>query len=299
MSPIYYILSIALAGFLLISAVLVSDGEAALSRLQTPEEKTDTMVKGWMETLSLGLYSGASDKARERTKMEQIAGYHREHVNLASAGLASLSAAFIAMLVWLHRRTFAVQDRDQRQSTLRALILHVHGVAGLCLLVGLAAPMLTIIAQRDMAVLGTVVLQFETKSIIGTVRDLFAHGSVFVAGLLALFSIVVPVLKLILSMVALGTRSDRAHDACLRFLRAIGKWSMTDVFVVAILLAFLANKSNELTDAHLGPGLYFFAAYGLLSMTGSLLLAKTLPIDHLQVLTQAKALQQDNPPPSL
>ena len=41
---------------------------------------------------------------------------------------------------------------------------------------------------------------------------------------------------------------------------------MTDVFVVAILLAFLANKSNELTDARLGPGLYFFAAYGLLSM---------------------------------
>ena len=298
MSPLYYILSIAMAGFLLMSAVGVSDGEAALSRLQTPEEKTDTMVKGWMETLSLGLYSGASDKARERRKMEQIAGYHREHVNVASAALAGISVAFIAWLVWLHRRSLAGAARDQRQSTLRTLILHLHGVAGVCLLLGLAAPMLTIIAQRDMAVLGNVVLQFETKSILGTVRDLFAHGSVFVALLLALFSIVVPVLKLMVSMFVLGTRSGRAHDSCMRFLRAIGKWSMTDVFVVAILLAFLANSSNELTDAHLGPGLYFFAAYGLMSMIGGTLLARTSPIDHLQRPTPRKALPEDRSPPS-
>lgn len=289
MSPVYYILSVATAVFLLMSAVLVSDGEAALSRLETPEEKTDTMIKGWMETLSLGLYSGASDKAYERRQLAQVAGYHRERVIVASASLAGLSVAFIAILIGLQRRG---------QRTFRSVILHLHGVAGVCLLVGLAAPMLTIIAQREMAVLGNVVLQFETKSILGTVRDLFAHDSFFVAILLTLFSIVVPVMKLVVSMFALGTRSGRAHDACINFLRAIGKWSMTDVFVVAILLAFLANKSNELTDARLGPGLYFFAAYGLLSMVGSMLLAKTAPMASLQWRPQAAALPEDLPPPS-
>jgi len=301
MSPIYYIVSIAVAVFLLLSAALVSDGEAALSRLETPEEKTDTMVKGWMETLSFGLYSGASDKARERRRMEQLAGYHRERVNTASAVLAGMSVAFIALLTWFHRRPLSVHASEQsthhvigqRPRTLRALILHLHGVAGVCLLVGLAAPMLTIIAQREMAVLGNVVLQFETKSILGTVRDLFAHGSVFVAVLLAFFSIAVPVVKLMVSMFALGTRSGRAHDACIRFLRAIGKWSMTDVFVVAILLAFLANKNNELTDARLGPGLYFFAAYGLLSMIGSTMLARTPPLDLAQLPSEPKALPKD------
>jgi paraquat-inducible protein A len=253
--------------------------------------------------LSLGLYSGASDKARERQKLEQFAGYHREHVNVASAALAGLSAAFIALLLYLHRRKPKPNSEapiiDQARSrSLHALVLHLHGVASVCLLVGLAAPMLTIIAQREMAVLGNVVLQFETKSIVGTVRDLFAHDSIFVAVLLALFSIAVPVLKLMVSMLALATRSGRAHDTCLRFLFAIGKWSMTDVFVVAILLAFLANTSNELTDAHLGPGLYFFTAYGLLSMIGSTLLARTSPIDYLPLFAAHKALRQDKPPPS-
>ena len=99
----------AIAVFLLMSASLVSDGEAALSRLETPEEKTDTMVKGWMEALSLGLYSGASDKARKRRQLAQNAGYHRGRVNAASAGLAGLSIAFIALLIGFHRRAFRSQ----------------------------------------------------------------------------------------------------------------------------------------------------------------------------------------------
>ena len=299
MSPVYYILSIATAVFLLMSATLVSDGEAALSRLDTPEEKTDTMVKGWAETLSFGLYSGASDKARKRRQLAQVAGYHRGRVNAASAALVGLSIAFISMLAWFHYRDPPTSTPERifgpRSQSFRTLILHLHGVAGVCLLVGLVAPMLTIIAQRDMAVLGNVVLQFETKSILGTVRDLFAHDSFFVAVLLALFSIVVPLVKLMVSMFALGTRSGRAHDACINFLRAIGKWSMTDVFVVAILLAFLANKSNQLTDARLGPGLYFFAAYGLLSMVGGSLLARTAPADSLRLPPRQKALPEDLP----
>lgn len=300
MSPVYYILSIAMAVFLLMSAALVSDGEAALSRLDTPEEKTDTLVKGWMEALSFGLYTGASDKQQARRKMAQIAGYHRERVNVASAAIGGLSLAFLVVLYWRHKQSRTVlepaQFPGQRPRSFRTLILHLHGVAGVCLMVGLAAPMLSIIAQRDMAVLGNVVLQFETKSILGTVRDLFAHGSMFVAVLLGLFSIVVPVVKLLVSMFALGTHSGRAHDACIRCLRAIGKWSMTDVFVVAVLLAFLANKSNELTDARLGPGLYFFAAYGLLSMVGTIMLARSTPGEPLRLQSSPAALPNESSP---
>jgi len=66
----------------------------------------------------------------------------------------------------------------------------------------------------------------------------------------------------------------RQRSVMYRFTEFIGKWSMTDVFVVAVLLAFLATSGNGLTDARLGPGLYFFAAYGLLTLAGSLLLAR-------------------------
>ena len=39
-------------------------------------------------------------------------------------------------------------------------------------------------------------------------------------------------------------------------------------------LEMRAAGHDKLTDAHLGPGLYFFAGYGLLSMSAGLLLAR-------------------------
>lgn len=263
---VYYALALALAALLLASASLVSDGERALSRLESPEEKTDTLVKDWAERLTFGLYGGASEKARARARLEQQAGYHRERVAASSLALAVLSGAFVLALL--------VPVRRGRPGARRELALHLQGVAAMCLLVGLAAPMLTVVAQREMAVLGTVVLQFETKSILDTVGDLYARGSVLVAALLALFSVVVPVAKLLVSLLALLAPGERAQRTCVGFVRAVGKWSMTDVFVVAVLLAFLATSGNGLTDARLGPGLYFFAAYGLLTLAGSLLLAR-------------------------
>jgi len=264
MSVLYYIAALVLAVTLLGSTARVSEGERALSQLDTPEEKTDTLFKEWMEGLSLGLYTGASEKAAAREEIRQILDAERERVLFTSLGLGLLSAAFLASMV-------AARGRDARGA--RRLALHVHGVAAVCLLVGLAAPMLTVIAQREVAVLGTVVLQFQSKSILGTVRDLLAGGGVFVGILLALFSVAVPVGKLMVAMLALLARGASLRAACTHFVRLIGKWSMTDVFVVAVLLAFLAAGHGALTDARLGPGLYFFACYGLLSMVGGLLLA--------------------------
>lgn len=262
----YYLLALSAAVMLLDSAALLSDGEKALSRLETPEQKTDTLVKDWMQMLSLGLYRGASDKARARALIEQRAGYHRGRVDAASVSIAGLSASLLGVLGWrVHRRA-----RDAS----RTLALHLHGVAAICLLVGLVAPMLTIVAQREVALLGNVVLQFETKSILGTVRDLYVGGAIFIASLLSLFSVIIPVLKLLVSLLALLGPAGALRTVCMHFVRAIGKWSMTDVFVVAVLLAFLAGGQGGLTDARLGPGLYFFASYGLLSLCGGLLLAR-------------------------
>ncbi len=266
LAALYYLASLALAATLLASAAQVSEGERALSQMQSAQEKTDSLVKSWVETLTLGLYTGASDKAKAREEIETAAGHHRGRVTEAGTALAVLAAMFLGVLAW--------QAWSGGGGTHRRLALHLHGVAAVCLLVGLAAPMLTVVAQGDLALLGKVVLQFEAKSILGTVRDLYAGGSVFVALLLALFSVVVPVAKLSVSLLALLAPGERARVACARFVSAIGKWSMTDVFVVAVLLAFLAAGAGKLTDARLGPGLYFFAAYGLLSMAGGLLLVR-------------------------
>jgi len=80
------------------------------------------------------------------------------------------------------------------------------------------------------------------------------------------------VLKILLSLIALelGHTPTRRHSVML--VKAIGRWSMTDVFVVAVLLAFLTADTAQLTDATLGPGLYFFAGYGLLSIAAGQLM---------------------------
>ncbi len=266
LSVIYYICAAMLAGAVIVNAQAVSDGERAISELDSAEERTDRLVKQWMERLSFGLYTGASDKARIREQIEAAAGYHRARVNVLAWTLAGFSVGYL-LLLWLCARGTPLPARER-------LLTHVHGVASVCLVVGLLAPMLTIIAQREMAVIGQVVLHFESKSILSTVGALAGGGNWFVAVLLAVFSVAVPAVKLLLSLAALAAPEGSFRRACLHLIALVGKWSMTDVFVVAVLLAFLALGDGALTDARLGPGLYFFAAYALLSLVGGFALTR-------------------------
>ncbi len=264
LTPLFYLSALALAIVLLLNAFAVAERERAVSLLETPEEKTDTLLKNMLEGLSLGYYEGAKEKALVRIRLEEAAQYHRDNVAISSWALAGSSGLFLGALFWSR-----LQGRDNSAHRLR---IHMFGVSAICLLVGLFAPMLTVVAQHEVMVLGKVVLQFESKSIFGTVFGLYTTGNGFTALLLFLFSVVVPVAKLAVSVTALLARSPYTRDACRGFVQAVGKWSMTDVFVVAVLLAFLATGQGQLTDARLGPGLYFFAAYGLLSMISGVLL---------------------------
>ena len=55
----------------------------------------------------------------------------------------------------------------------------------------------------------------------------------------------------------------------------IGKWSMADVFIVAILVVFFSTKQDIHTSIKIEVGLYFFISYVLLSMLGSTLLTQS------------------------
>jgi uncharacterized paraquat-inducible protein A len=49
----------------------------------------------------------------------------------------------------------------------------------------------------------------------------------------------------------------------------VGKWSMADVFVVGIFIAFLAGQANPNMHAALHHGFYWFLAYCLISILSS------------------------------
>lgn len=133
-----------------------------------------------------------------------------------------------------------------------------------CLLPGLTRPVLTITAS--MSLLGNTRELFrETQSILESVRNLHESGNTFVAGLILLFSILVPFFKSIVLGVILFSRSEHTQARLARFVRAISKWSMADVFAVGTFIAFLAANALDNLDAVVGEGFYYFAAYCLLS----------------------------------
>jgi len=238
---------------------------ARLAGLRTPEAETESLIARLLEGASLGLYRGATRLARERAALLERAREHARRARLAGWAFAALTALFLGYQIARARPAPVVH--------------HLLGASALCLAVGLAAPVLTVIAHERLPLLGEVVLQHETRSVLSTVSGLARAGEPFLAALLGLFSVVVPVLKLVLAGLALTPLPARHRRLAERVLGALGRWSLTDVLVVAILLAFLASESARLTEARLGLGLYFFAAYGLLSM-----LAGQLMVRHREAL---------------
>ena len=141
---------------------------------------------------------------------------------------------------------------------------------------GLIAPILLVVIHKEVEYLGDVVLSFESKGIMGSVAKLYANDSLVVAGVILLFSVIVPAIKtLSLLFVAIFEHSPFAAKV-VRFFKHLGKWSMIDVFVVAILLVYLTGGSSDTSRAEVEIGLYFFLVYVILSMVASLSAGKML-----------------------
>ena len=138
--------------------------------------------------------------------------------------------------------------------------------------------MLTIKVGKELPFIGQVDLYEATQSIMQTVEYLFVDQNYLVAALIFIFSVVVPVAKIILLLVVLFSVNEKLSELMLKFVSAIGKWSMADVFVVSIFMAFLASKSNEAVSATLHEGYYYFTAYCLLSILGTQLIER--PNNH-------------------
>lgn len=129
---------------------------------------------------------------------------------------------------------------------------------------GLVQPVLTIRATLSM--FGTErVLSNETRSVIGAIKSLHGSGNNFVAGLILVFSVIIPLTKAALLIPMIAMRDEVARYRLYRFVQSISKWSMADVFAVGMLIALLAAKGTANLSAVAGVGFYFFASYCLVS----------------------------------
>jgi paraquat-inducible protein A len=108
----------------------------------------------------------------------------------------------------------------------------------------------------------------ETPSLIDIVLSLWGQGNGGLAVLVALFSIVFPVVKLLgIALEATArTQPDGQANLLARLLPVLGKWSMMDVMLVALVI--VAAKTSGMASAFTQPGLWFYAASAI--MTGLL-----------------------------
>ena len=123
---------------------------------------------------------------------------------------------------------------------------------------------------------GDLLVYSKTRSILGTVQELSDKKNYLVAILVALFAIIVPCVKqaLQLSVVLLASKRKFA-SFCYKSSSFLAKWSMADVFVIALIIAFLAGNADGqmgtliTMSAKLGNGFWFFTAYCLVSIASS------------------------------
>jgi paraquat-inducible protein A len=138
-------------------------------------------------------------------------------------------------------------------------------ISFLLLIPGLIWPLITISASID-AFGATREIFRETRSIIQTVRSLHESGNDLVAGLIFLFSVVVPFAKgALLGLIPLVKNPDSRRRVFV-IVRDISKWAMADVFVVGVYVAFLSAKATDNLDAELQVGFYYFASYCVISL---------------------------------
>ncbi len=108
------------------------------------------------------------------------------------------------------------------------------------------------------------------SSIVGGIVELYAHGSWFVATVILLFSIVLPVFKLLMLLELCWLRWLEHHHRAwaYRILEFSGRWSMLDVMLLAFLVMLV--KLAGLVEFHVGPAVVAFALCVAMNMIASM-----------------------------
>ena len=160
--------------------------------------------------------------------------------------------------------------------SLRAFTFFGSLAAMSSLVFGLISPILMVTIHKEVEYIGDIILSFESKGIMGSIAKLWESGDYVVAGVIVLFSVIMPVLKIVsLFFISIFMESNFAHGI-VKFFKLIGKWSMVDVFVVAVFLVYLTANKGDVSRAEVEVGLYFFLAYVIVSMLVSLSADKML-----------------------
>lgn len=173
---------------------------------------------------------------------------------------------------------------------LSALALFIPGI-----LMPMFSLTMDVTAQTNISQLSSELINKEL-SLITTVEELYQDDRALVAVLILFFSIIIPIIKSALISFTYFTKNHSLAIKISNFVNVIGKWSMADVFVVAVFLAVMSTNHAETQTQHqlslfgfkvdlllssstlsnLGVGFYYFTGYCIVSMIASQVSAYSL-----------------------
>jgi hypothetical protein len=121
----------------------------------------------------------------------------------------------------------------------------------------------------------------NSRSIIDIITALYQSHNFVVALLVGLFSIVIPTIKLITMLILLLPVAPSIKQRLSKMMSVIGKWSMADVFVVAIIVAYMAGNASAgmgdtlKTQSQFEIGFYYFLGYCIFSIASQMMIDMT------------------------
>ncbi len=282
--------------------------EQILETLAQPESKAEIRAQAkqalhrWVETVFTQIDRRDFQRVLDRygcKDAESCRALFKGRIQTLQATVAQstkilLGLASLLFLLALSSGIAALSQSQVLFLTLMSLVLCMAGIL---------TPMIVIeakIQSLQMAFLGEPIvftdqiLYFQSKSVVEVVQLLLHSGKVdllLVGVLIGLFSILFPIGKLIASYLYFHSRRGRRN----RFVRFLalqsGKWSMADVFVVALFMAYtgfyglLDNQLSLLAQIHpemldilstngtrLQAGFYLFLGFTLSSLIVSTVL---------------------------
>lgn len=221
------------------------------------EDNLKNSGKKILETITFSLYDGYTESVNEIKALKQKSEkYDNNAFRFTKAFIGIVLLSLVLFFIGKHI----------------VLLLGLISLSVIALVTGWFSPILEITAYQDIPMLGNTIFQYESKSIISALEKIYSQQQYMIAVIILLFTVITPIIKTIVMLTICLRKKLHLSSKRIKFLSLIGKWSMLDVFVVAIIVTYFSMKSTGQTDANLQIGVYYFSLYVILSMICTLIL---------------------------
>jgi len=147
-------------------------------------------------------------------------------------------------------------------------------VSSIAFIVGIYAPIMTISFYKNIPILGDVLIQFQSRSIIESLQTLLLSKNYFVATVLCFFSLVIPAFKTAFMFIKIIYLKNNPTSKQFFFHKILEKFSMAEIFTICIFLVYFTVSEGNESQASIHIGFYYFFCYVMVSIYCSSIINK-------------------------